>query len=180
MAELPTPSISDPDSITIRLVTETDLVRLEWEGEYKRYRRMYAGLFRGMLTGMTLMWLIEDAWGTVIGQAFVMLKSSEREAADGSSRAYLFAFRVRPAWRNRGIGTRMMAHIEQDLLRRGYSYVTLNVAKENPDARRLYERLGYKVTASKPGVWSYRDDEGNMQHMVEPAWRMMKRIKGRE
>ena len=71
----------------------------------------------------------------------------------------------------------MMAHIEGDLLRRGFSYVTLNVAKENPDARRLYERLGYKVTGSKPGVWSYRDDEGNMQHMVEPAWRMMKRIK---
>jgi hypothetical protein len=27
---------------------------------------------------------------------------------------------------------------------------------------------------------SFRDDEGNLQHMVEPAWRMMKRIKGRE
>ncbi|MBG0784469.1 MAG: hypothetical protein H0S79_05160 [Anaerolineaceae bacterium] len=44
----------------------------------------------------------------------------------------------------------------------------------------LYECRGYKVTGSKPGVWSFRDDEGNIQHMVEPAWRMMKRIKGRE
>ena len=176
MAEIPTPSIINPDSIIIRMVTETDLVRLEWEGEFKKYRRMYARLYRNMLTGTTLMWLIEDGQGLVIGQAFVMLKSTEHEAADGTKRAYLFAFRVRPNWRNQGFGTRMMDFIERDLLRRGFSYITLNVAKENPDARRLYERLGYKVTGSKPGVWSYRDDEGNLQHVVEPAWRMMKRI----
>ena len=107
-----------------------------------------------------------------------MLKSSlNMEAADGKKRAYLFAFRIRPAWRNRGIGTRMMDHIERDLPRRGFLFVTLNVAKENPGARRLYERLGYKVIGSKPGVWSFRDDEGNIQHMVEPAWRMMKRLR---
>ena len=94
MAEISTPPISESNSLTIRLVTETDLVRLEWEGEFKRYRRMYAGLYRNMLSGTTLMWLIEDPQGVVIGQAFVMLKSSEREAADGSNRAYLFAFRV--------------------------------------------------------------------------------------
>lgn len=180
MIEIPTPSPLNPDSMVIRLVTETDLVRLEWEGEFKKYRRMYAGLYRSMLTGTTLMWLIENPQGEVIGQAFVMLKSSEREAADGNSRAYLFAFRVRPVWRNQGIGTRMMAHIERDLQRRGFSYVTLNVAKDNPGARRLYERLGYKVTGSKPGVWSFRDDEGNLQNMVEPAWRMMKGLRERD
>ena len=180
MAEIPLPSVSDPDSITFRLVTETDLIRLEWEGEFKKYRRMYAGLYRNMLTGTTLMWLIENGDGLVIGQTFIMLKSSEREAADGTNRAYLFAFRIRPTWRNLGIGTRLMDHVERDLLRRGFAYITLNVAKENPGARRLYERLGYKVTGAKPGVWSYRDDEGNIQHMVEPAWRMMKRLRSRE
>ena len=177
MIEYPVLPASDPHSITIRLVTETDLIRLEWEGEYKKYRRMYASLYRNMLTGTTLMWLIENPQGVVIGQAFVMLKSSELEAADGKKRAYLFAFRIRPAWRNRGIGTLMMDHIERDLFRRGFLFVTLNVAKENPGARRLYERLGYKVIGSKPGVWSFRDDEGNIQHMVEPAWRMMKRLR---
>lgn len=177
MAEIPTYPILKPKSITIRLVTETDLIHLEWEGEYKKYRRVYAGLYHNMLTGTTLMWLVENGAGLVIGQAFVMLKSSDKESADGSHRAYIFAFRVRPAWRNLGIGTRLMDHIEYDLLGRGFAYVTLNVAKDNPGARRLYERRGYKVTGSKPGVWSFRDDEGNIQHMVEPAWRMMKKLR---
>ena len=57
------PRIINPDSIIIRMVTETDLVRLEWEGEFKKYRRMYARLYRNMLTGTTLMWLIEDRPG---------------------------------------------------------------------------------------------------------------------
>jgi ribosomal protein S18 acetylase RimI-like enzyme len=167
----------DPESLIIRLVTETDLPALEWEGEFKKYRRMYTRLYKDTLSGRTLMWMIESPEGEMIGQAFVMLVSSERDAADGILRAYVFAFRVKPAWRNRGVGSRLMAFVEDDLLKRNFRFVTLNVAKENTGARRLYERLGYKVVGSKPGIWSYRDDQGVIQHVNEPAWRMMKRLK---
>ena len=178
MEEQHTPlSKIDPFKLPIRLVQEADLVALEWDGEYQKYRLMYAGIFRRAQQGEILMWVIEDGQQAIIGQAFVMLTSSERDAADGRQHAYLFAFRVRPEWRNRGVGTRLMAFIETDLLQRGFSYLTLNVAKDNPGARRLYERLGYKVIASKPGIWSYRDDQGKVRQVVEPAWRMMKRLR---
>lgn len=169
-----------PDSLVIRPVTEADLPALEWGGEFQKYRRMYNRIFKDTLTGRTLMWMIESPAGEMVGQTFVMLVSSERDAADGIMRAYVFAFRVKPAWRNHGVGTKLMAFIEDDLVKRGFRFVTLNVAKENPDARRLYERLGYKVTGSKPGMWSFKDDRGVTQHVNEPSWRMMKRLEERE
>lgn len=168
--------VIDPDSLVIRPVTQTDLIALEWEGEFRKYRRMYANIFRNIENGQSLMWMVESPQGEMIGQAFVMLRSSERDAADGVSRAYIFSFRVKPVWRDRGIGSALMAFIENDLAERGFRFVTLNVAKDNPGARRLYERLGYKVTGSKSGIWSFRDDEGQIQHVKEPAWRMMKRM----
>ena len=122
------------------------------------------------------MWIIETPRGEVIGQAFVMLNSSEKQAADGENRAYIFAFRVKTDWRNHGVGTCLMHFIENDCLKRRYSYLTLNVAKVNLNARRLYERLGYQVIGSRPGRWSYKDDLGRTQHVNEPSWRMIKCI----
>jgi ribosomal protein S18 acetylase RimI-like enzyme len=62
------------------------------------------------------------------------------------------------------------------LKQRGFKFVTLNVAKDNPNALRLYRRLGYRIIGSRPGVWSYKDHYGKIQYVEEPAWRMMKRL----
>ena len=175
--EPPSPAKIHLKDLNIRPVRESDLRDLEWDGVYQKYRRMYAGLYRDSQQGKILMWLVEIPLQEIIGQVFVMLNSGERDPADGCTRAYIFAFRVKPHWRNRGVGSLLMAYVERDLLEKGFSHVTLNVAKENPAARRLYERLGYKVIGSRPGVWSFRDDTGAVQRVNEPAWRMMKRLR---
>lgn len=162
------------EDLRISPVTRDDLPALEWDGEFKKYRRMYARLYRNTQTGTTLMWVVKTPAGEIIGQAFVMLKSGEREAADGKTRAYVFAFRVKSAWRGMGIGSHLMNFVETDLRRRSLKAVTLNVSKDNHDALRLYRRLGYRVTGSRPGVWSYTDHEGVVHHVNEPAWRMIK------
>ncbi len=162
--------------LIIRQVAEADLPALEWEGDYQKYRRMFASLYKESRAGKTLLWVITLPDGEFIGQAFVMLKSSEREAADGRHRAYLFAFRVKPLWRNRGIGQYLLQYVESDLRERGFTDLTLNVAKDNPAALRLYKRLGYRVIGSKSGNWSYHDHEGRLQHVHEPAWRMIKAL----
>ena len=164
--------------LTIRQVTKADLPALEWEGEYWKFRAMFADLYRNSLLGRTLLWVIAAPGGELIGQAFVMLKSGERDAANGKDRAYVFAFRVKSAWQNRGIGSYLMRFVEDDLRQRGFSYVTLNVAKDNLPALRLYKRLGYQVTGSRPGIWSYRDPDSVVHHVNEPAWRMLKNLKG--
>ena len=81
---------------------ERDLHALEWDGAYQKYRRMYARLFKESQENKVLMWLVEIPLQEIIGQVFVMLNSGERDAADGFTRAYVFAFRVKPHWRNKG------------------------------------------------------------------------------
>ncbi|MCB2214153.1 GNAT family N-acetyltransferase [bacterium] len=172
----PPPRSINPNALVIRRVTEADLPALEWDGEYQKNRLTYARLFEDSKAGNTIMWMVETPRGEMVGQAFVMLVSGEKDAADGKERAYIFAFRVKRRFRNQGVGTMLMRFIERTLTRQGFKTVTLNVAKENPDARRLYERLGYRVTGSRPGKWSFRDDKGKIQRVNEPAWRMEKRI----
>lgn len=171
-----TSSPIDLNDLIIREVTKDDLPALEWDGEFTKYRRLYAGIYRDSFFDRNMMWVITLPNSDIIGQAFVMFKSVDWDAADGETRAYIFAFRIKPLWRNRGVGSHLMAFIENDLRKRGYKYATLNVAKDNLDALRLYEHLGYKIIGSRSGIWSYRDHEGNLQNVNEPSWRMMKKL----
>jgi ribosomal protein S18 acetylase RimI-like enzyme len=122
------------------------------------------------------LWVAELAGAGVIGQVFVQLTSGRKELADGVQRAYVYGFRVRPEYRNCGIGERMLKTLENDLARRRFQWVTLNVGRDNPNAQRFYERHGYRVVASEPGRWSYLDDEGERHEVHEPAWRMEKSL----
>ena len=53
---------------------------------------------------------------------------------------------------------------------------SIGVEKNNPRARALYERQGYRIIADDPGRWSYFDHEGVIQEVLEPAWLMEKRL----
>ena len=164
-------------AVNIRHVEEADLPALEWEGEYAHFRHLYADIFRRTQRNDAIMWLAELKDNHLIGQLFVQLSSGRPELADGYRRAYIYGFRVKPVFQNRGIGTRMMQVAETDLIQRGYRKITLNVGQDNQGARRLYERLGYIVVTTDPGVWSYIDQYGQRQVVKEPAWRMEKQLK---
>ena len=161
-------------NILIRHATLDDLPTLEWDGEFVHFRRLYAETFRRAELGEAILWVADLAEERVIGQVFVQLKSQRAELADGRTRAYVYGFRVRPAYRNAGIGTLMLQTLEEDLRRRGFRSVVLNVGKENMDARRLYERHGYQIIGTDPGRWSFIDDKGQRRDVVEPAWRLEK------
>lgn len=165
---------STPDKVQVRLATRADLPALEWDGEYTHFRRLYREIFESTQQGRSLMWVADLPGRGVIGQLFLQITSNREELADGHSRGYIYGFRIRPEFRNQGIGSKMMRVAEDYLLKRRFRWVTLNVACDNPDARRLYERLGYRVVASDPGRWSYLDDQGLRREVIEPAWRLEK------
>jgi len=165
------------DQVTIRQLGKADLRALEWEGEFIHFRRLYASAYERARMGLALLWGAFLPGDRLIGQLFIQLLSDRLELADGSRRAYLYSFRIRPAYRGNGLGTRMLEVIEQDLIARGYEILTLNVAKDNTRAQALYRRLGFRITAHEPGIWSYPDHEGVWRRVVEPAWRMEKRLK---
>jgi len=159
---------------TIRKVTEADLPGLEWDGEFSHFRRVFAEAYQRMQRGYSVLWIAELPGTGIVGQVFIQLSCDRPELADGIERAYLYSFRVRKEYRNHGLGSRMMKVVEDDLRKRGFQYVTLNVARDNPRAQQLYIRHGFRVVAPEPGVWSYQDEKGNWRRVEEPAWRMEK------
>jgi ribosomal protein S18 acetylase RimI-like enzyme len=162
--------------VSIRQAEKDDLVNLEWNGEYTHFRRLYADTYMMVEQGAAAIWIAETNGNGLIGQCFVSLKRNRPELADGIVRAYIYGFRVKPEYRNLGIGTCIMQAIEADLKKRGLQQVTLNVGKDNQHARRFYERQGYIVTGEDPGYWSYIDEKNRRIDMHEPAWRMIKNL----
>jgi ribosomal protein S18 acetylase RimI-like enzyme len=168
------------EQVIIRQARQSDLPALEWEGEFIHFRRLYYDVFQQTQRGEALMWLAELAGIGLVGQLFVQLDSQRREMADGRTRAYMHAFRVRPQYRAKGIGSLLLLNAEADLEKRGYRFICLNVGRENQGARRLYERYGYRVVAAEPGDWSYLDHHGVRQLVHEPAWRMEKDLRNKQ
>lgn len=162
------------EKVQIRPIRNDDLPDLEWNGEFTHFRRVYADAFRRTRQGLTLMWVAELPGVGLIGQVFIQLTCDRPELADGNRRAYLYSFRVRDGYRDQGLGSRVMNVVEDDLRKRGFQYITLNVAEDNPRAQQLYERRGYHRVAHEPGCWSYPDEKGIWHAVQEPAWRMEK------
>lgn len=170
------PTFNLQERITIRPLTAEDLPGLEWDGAYTAHRSVFRQTFEQTRQGQRVM-LIAVAGETIVGQAFIQLVSSELEYANGVDRGYLYALRVRPGWQGQGLGTRLIAAAETELRSRGFTTAVIAVGKENIDARRLYERLGYHAFADDPGVWYFTDVNGAQQTMEEPCWVMEKVIR---
>lgn len=162
--------------VLIRHVSRDDLPALEWEGEFSHFRHIFSEAFRLMQLGDVIMWVADLPSFGLIGQLFIQLYGPRQLRTSDETYAYIYGFRVRPIYRGKGIGSLLLDKAETDLVQRGFLRITLNVAQDNPDARRLYERRGYIVTAPEPGIWSYLDDKGQRQFVNEPAWRMEKRF----
>jgi ribosomal protein S18 acetylase RimI-like enzyme len=164
------------DKVIIRHLIFSDLPHLEWDGEYKHLRNVYHKAYQYKNQGKNVLWVADLPHIGIIGQVFIQLNSMRKDLADGFFSAYLYAFRIKPEYRNAGLGTRMFSIVEEDLIKRKFREITLNVAKTNPDAVRLYNRMGFEIIGSESGEWSYRDDKDKLRHVSEPAWKMVKRL----
>jgi ribosomal-protein-alanine N-acetyltransferase len=72
---------------------------------------------------------------TVVG--FIIGYTSGRVGA-------IYTLDVHPGYRRRGIGSRLIAALEEELQAYGAKYIRLEAAVENPGALELYRRMGYK------------------------------------
>ena len=163
--------------VQCRYLVRDDLPALEWDGEYTHFRRLYREVYQSFSHGKAVMWVATLPVEGLIGQLFVQLHSTRLELADGKTRAYLYGFRVKSLYRGVGVGSNMLEQAEKDLLQRGFSLLSLNVGRNNPDARRFYEQHGYCAVGNEAGRWSYLDDQGQRREVIEPAWRMEKTLR---
>lgn len=167
--------MAERPGVVIRTAAEKDLPAMEWEGAYRRFRNMYRRAFTESLLGHRLL-LVAEEDQEIIGQVFVQLRSDPRLPANDPKLGYLYALRVRPQHRGHGVGTQLIEEAERQLVRRGFRRVLIAVSMENDKARRLYQRLGYRVVGEDPGEWTYVDDEGNLREVHEPAFLMEKHL----
>jgi ribosomal-protein-alanine N-acetyltransferase len=60
---------------------------------------------------------------------------------------------IRHEYRERGLGTEILKEVLQAGASRGAERATLEVRRSNAPARRLYERLGFEVAATRPNYY---------------------------
>jgi ring-1,2-phenylacetyl-CoA epoxidase subunit PaaD len=121
----------------IRACRETDLARFGELGSPRHLEHCRRDYER-MLRGETLILVAVDDEDAPVGKLHV---DFVRRADLGA--ALIGAAAVAPALRCRGIGTALMRAAEDAIRARGVAFAELGVEDPNPDARRLYERLGY-------------------------------------
>jgi ribosomal protein S18 acetylase RimI-like enzyme len=61
-----------------------------------------------------------------------------------------------------GIGTHLISVAESRIRERGLSFAQLDVQDDNPRARALYERLGYREAGRRSASWDVEDADGNV------------------
>jgi ribosomal protein S18 acetylase RimI-like enzyme len=98
----------------------------------------------GVATPDMLCFMAEDA-GQQVGWLWLSLPN----AANGRDIAWVFNIEVDVDSRGRGYGRAMMLAAEELLRERGLTRLALNVFGGNAAAIRLYESLGFRVTAQQ-------------------------------
>ena len=97
--------------------------------------------YRNISSGNAVFWTVEHE-GELIGELYAFLNIEEdRDFADGSTAAYLCAFRVKKEYRGRGLGSGMMAAALADLRYRGFRRATIGASEEGN--KKLYRRMGF-------------------------------------
>jgi len=152
---------------TIRPVYADDLPRLEWFGTYAHFRRLEEANYRDVEAGSKL-WLVAEANRFPVGHLKINLRVED--PLRGNPRGYIFALRVFEPFQGLAIGTALVRAAEATLRARGFRYVSIAVGKDNPRARKLYERLGYSIYREEVGRWQYVDLDGRLHRMEEPEF----------
>jgi ribosomal-protein-alanine N-acetyltransferase len=76
---------------------------------------------------------------------------------------------IRPQFRGQGIGTALLRHVLADARRFGARRATLEVRASNEAARRLYQRLGFYVAATRSQYYANPVEDALILWRDEPG-----------
>jgi ribosomal protein S18 acetylase RimI-like enzyme len=93
---------------------------------------------------------------------------------EGAGTIYQLA--VQPPLQSHGLGALLVRALEERVRARGAGRVMLLVGVDNPRARALYERLGYREAGTETDRWSYVDDTGRTVDVADECVLMMKEL----
>lgn len=81
--------------------------------------------------------------GTLVGELRIMYNSEDGISAIQGRRVYLFAFRVREDFQNKGYGTYLLKEVLALLKEKGYNEFTVGVEDDNERAIHMYQNMGF-------------------------------------
>lgn len=108
-----------------------------------------------------------------IGQVWIDLVKKHQDSI-----SLVWALRVMPCLQNLGIGSRLISTAERAIQSCGLTVAEIAVEKDNPTAKRLYERLGYRVIVENTDEWNFTKPDGKTMHIVSQVWLMQKELAG--
>jgi len=127
--------------VCIRQCREDDLPALEWFGLFAPHRALIRKVFVQQQQGRALM-LVVEVNGEASGQAWIDWSARSTGAAE------LWAVRILPCLQRQGLGARLVDVAERLAFASGCVEMRLGVDTGSARARRFYERLGYRYTAT--------------------------------
>jgi len=86
----------------------------------------------------------------------------------GTSLARLYSMAVVPDAHRRGIGSRLLAAVEEAVAQRGCAYMRLEVRVDNAGAQKLYEKAGYRRFAVSSRYYEDGVDAYRMEKALDP------------
>lgn len=131
--------------LTVRDLEPADLPDLDWSGGAEHVRYLAEGLGRAA-AGEVAQLVVLARNGRSVGFGAVDFTVD----ADGGR---LWMLSVRESWQSLGVGTFLIGALEDRVVARGRRRATLGVEHDNPRARDLYLRLGYRPYGSALDSW---------------------------
>ena len=126
----------------IRRLTPSEIPLLTELFPYRAPGEMIAACTRDLKSGKIEIFGLFDG-SLLIGELRVMLENEDPRFAVRGLRAYLYAFRIREAYRGKGCGRALLTTVLESLERDGYRAFTIGVEDDNAIALHLYHALGF-------------------------------------
>ena len=126
----------------IKKMAVHELHRLTELFEYNNVEQMISECTHDIQNGMIDIFVLYEN-DVLVGELHVMYESDDENYAIRGRRAYMFAFRVREDFRNKGYGTYLLKTVLSVLKENGYYEFTVGVEDDNSRAIHMYQALGF-------------------------------------
>ena len=155
-----------PSEIEIRVATKADLGALVGALGQREFFVDRIGRTRQRVGALLIAWCGKEPVGDVYLWCEPLEEPELRRIFPGVP--LLNHLEVAVPWQRRGIGTALVQACEQEAVVRGHDVLLLGVGLDNPDAKRLYERLGYLDWGQGPIVthWTEPDEDGSVRNVA--------------
>ncbi len=110
--------------------------------DYNNVEQMISECTKDIQNGMIDIFVLYDN-DILIGELHVMYESDDEICAIRDRRAYMFAFRIREDYQNKGYGTYLLKSVLDALKENGYCEFTVGVEDDNDRAIHMYQALGF-------------------------------------